>query len=80
VFVRIFTAIDRLPQLLKYYNKCQKGVLMQQWRNLVETEQDEGVAEWMHKFYDILLSNWHDQVCVHCGSQQFLCFIVTGHE
>ncbi|PNF30976.1 Conserved oligomeric Golgi complex subunit 7 [Cryptotermes secundus] len=62
VFVRIFTAIDRLPQLLKYYHKCQKGVLMQQWQNLVETEQDEGVAEWMHKFYDILLSNWHDQV------------------
>ncbi|XP_069687140.1 conserved oligomeric Golgi complex subunit 7 isoform X3 [Periplaneta americana] len=62
LFVRIFTAIDRLPQLLKYYHKCQKGILMQQWRNIVEMEQDEGVAEWMHKFYDVLLSNWHDQV------------------
>ncbi|XP_021926091.1 conserved oligomeric Golgi complex subunit 7 isoform X2 [Zootermopsis nevadensis] len=62
VFVKVFTAIDRLPQLLKYYHKCQKGVLMQQWRNLVEMEQDEGIAEWMHKFYDTLLSNWHDQV------------------
>jgi hypothetical protein len=41
---------------------------MQQWQSLVETEQDEGVAEWMHKFYDILLSNWHDQVCVLYGN------------
>ena len=64
VFVRIFRAIDRLPQLLKYYHNCQKGILMQKWQNLVETEQDEGVSEWMHKFYDILLSTWHEQVCV----------------
>ncbi|KAJ4430331.1 hypothetical protein ANN_22545 [Periplaneta americana] len=66
LFVRIFTAIDRLPQLLKYYHKCQKGILMQQWRNIVEMEQDEGVAEWMHKFYDVLLSNWHDQTSHRC--------------
>ena len=64
VFVRIFRAIDRLPQLLKYYHKCQKGILMQKWRNLVETEQDEGVSELMLKFYDVLLSTWHEQVCV----------------
>jgi hypothetical protein len=63
VFVRIFRAIDRLPQLLKYYHNCQKGILMRKWQNLVETEQDEGVSEWMHKLYDILLSTWHEQVC-----------------
>lgn len=67
VFVRIFRAIDRLPQLLKYYHNCQKGILMQKWQNLLETEQDEGISEWMHKFYDILLSTWHEQVkwCCH---------------
>ncbi|XP_067003846.1 conserved oligomeric Golgi complex subunit 7 [Anabrus simplex] len=62
VYVRIFSAIGRLTQLLKYYHKCQKGSLLQQWRTLVEMEQDEGVADWVHKFYDALLSNWHDQV------------------
>jgi hypothetical protein len=53
---------------------------MQQWRHLVEAEQDEGIAEWMHKFYDILLSNWHIQVCVHYGSWQFWFFIKTRHK
>ncbi|PSN54981.1 Conserved oligomeric Golgi complex subunit 7 [Blattella germanica] len=61
-FVKIFIAIDRLPQLLKYYHKCQKGMLLQKWQHLVEMDQDDGVAEWMHNFYDTLLSNWHDQV------------------
>ncbi|KAJ9592818.1 hypothetical protein L9F63_015509, partial [Diploptera punctata] len=58
VFVKIFTAIDRLPQLLKYYHKCQKGILMQKWRSVIEMEQEDGIAEWMHNFYDMLLSNW----------------------
>ncbi|KAK7872478.1 hypothetical protein R5R35_014269 [Gryllus longicercus] len=61
VFIRVFTSIDRLAQLLKYYHKCQKGALLQQWSHLVE-EQDEGVQEWLHKFYDKLLSHWHEQV------------------
>lgn len=61
-FVYIFSAMERLPQLLKYYHKCQKGSLCQQWRCLVEVEQDQSVAEWMHSFYDMLLNNWHQQV------------------
>lgn len=61
-FVYIFSAMERLPQLLKYYHKCQKGSLCQQWRCLVEVEQDQSVAEWMHSFYDTLLNNWHQQV------------------
>lgn len=67
VFVRVFTSIDRLPQLLKYYHKCQKGYLLQQWAHLVETEQDEGLQELLNKFYDKLLSHWHEQVkwCGH---------------
>ncbi|XP_063222292.1 conserved oligomeric Golgi complex subunit 7 isoform X2 [Bacillus rossius redtenbacheri] len=69
MFVRIFSAMDRLPQLLKYYHKCQKGVLVKQWRGIVELEQDEGLTDWMAKLYDSLLSNWHDQV--KWGAQVF---------
>lgn len=60
-FVEIFSAMERLPQLLKYYHKCQKGALCQQWRCLVE-EQDLTVSEWISSFYDSLLSNWQQQV------------------
>uniref|UniRef100_A0A1B6JSV6 Conserved oligomeric Golgi complex subunit 7 n=2 Tax=Homalodisca liturata TaxID=320908 RepID=A0A1B6JSV6_9HEMI len=60
-FVEIFSAMERLPQLLKYYHKCQKGVLCQQWRCLVE-EQDLTVSEWMNSYYDSLLLNWQQQV------------------
>nr|CAD7593363.1 unnamed protein product [Timema genevievae] len=62
VFVRIFTSIDRLAQLLKYFHKCQKGGLIQQWHSILEADQDENVTDWLRKFYDALLSNWHEQV------------------
>lgn len=61
-FAKTFGSIDRLPQLIKYYHKCQKGALLQKWRNQLEIEQDESVPQWIHNFYDILLSNWHAQV------------------
>lgn len=61
-FVKIFQDIDRLQQLIKYYHKCNKAALIQKWRSLVETDQDDGIVEWMTKFYDALISNWHDQV------------------
>lgn len=54
--------MERLPQLIKYYDRCQKGALCQHWRSLVEVEQDQSVTEWMHHLYDYLLSNWHRQV------------------
>uniref|UniRef100_A0A1B6DV36 Conserved oligomeric Golgi complex subunit 7 n=1 Tax=Clastoptera arizonana TaxID=38151 RepID=A0A1B6DV36_9HEMI len=60
-FVNIFSSMERLPQLLKYYHKCQKGALCQVWRRTVE-EQDQNVMDWMNNFYDSLLLNWHQQV------------------
>ncbi|XP_974190.1 conserved oligomeric Golgi complex subunit 7 [Tribolium castaneum] len=61
MFVRIFKSMGRLPQLLKYYHKCQKDVLLKKWRNQLEIEQDESVIQWIHNFYGIMLSNWHTQ-------------------
>uniref|UniRef100_A0A6P7F1E8 Conserved oligomeric Golgi complex subunit 7 n=1 Tax=Diabrotica virgifera virgifera TaxID=50390 RepID=A0A6P7F1E8_DIAVI len=61
MYVQIFVSMDRLPQLLKYYQKCQKDVLLKKWRNQLEIEQDESTIQWIHNFYNDLLSNWHTQ-------------------
>lgn len=61
MYVRIFTSIGRLPQLMKYYHKCQRDILLQKWRNQLEIEQDESAVQWIHNYYSILLSNWHTQ-------------------
>lgn len=62
MYAKTFASIGRTEQLLKYYHRCQKGSLLQRWRNQLEIEQDEPVSQWMHNFYDILLSNWHAQL------------------
>ncbi|KAJ8961428.1 hypothetical protein NQ318_014675 [Aromia moschata] len=61
MFVKIFASIGRLPQLLKYYHKCQKDILLKKWRNQLEIEQDETAIQWIHNYYNVLLSNWHTQ-------------------
>ncbi|XP_044761910.1 conserved oligomeric Golgi complex subunit 7 [Coccinella septempunctata] len=61
VYAEIFTSIERLPQLMKYYHKCQKEVLLKKWRASLEKDQDESVSQWMHTFYNLLISNWHTQ-------------------
>lgn len=62
VYVRIFVNMDRLSQLLKYYHKCQKGILLQQWRAIVDVEQDEGVVHLLKSCYEMFLAAWNDQV------------------
>ncbi|XP_043271141.1 conserved oligomeric Golgi complex subunit 7 isoform X2 [Venturia canescens] len=61
VYVNIFSKMDRLPQLLKYYHNCSKVSLCQEWRRITEVAQDETVTYWLHTFYDKLLSEWNDQ-------------------
>ncbi|XP_057670928.1 conserved oligomeric Golgi complex subunit 7 [Diorhabda carinulata] len=61
MFVQIFSSIDRLPQLLKYYKKCQKDLLLQNWSNQLEIEQDESTIQLIHNYFNHLLSNWHTQ-------------------
>lgn len=58
----IFSKMERLPQLLKYYHNCLKVSLGQEWRRTIELAQDENVSYWLHTYYDKLLSNWNDQV------------------
>lgn len=61
VYTKLFSSIGRLPQLLKYYHKCQKDVLLKKWQNQLEIEQDESAPQWIRNYYDTLLSNWHAQ-------------------
>ncbi|XP_020281658.1 conserved oligomeric Golgi complex subunit 7 isoform X1 [Pseudomyrmex gracilis] len=62
IYVDIFSKMERLPQLLKYYHNCLKVSLLQEWRRTIELAQDENVTYWLHTYYDKLLSSWHEQV------------------
>lgn len=61
MYVKIFSSIGRLPQLIKYYQKCQKEILLKKWRNQLEIEQDESTLQWIHNYFNELLSHWHAQ-------------------
>ncbi|XP_038156865.1 conserved oligomeric Golgi complex subunit 7 [Cyprinodon tularosa] len=60
LFVKVFTEIDRMPQLLAYYYKCHKGQLVSIWQDLSQSELS--LNQQLSEFYDTLLSTWHAQV------------------
>lgn len=60
LFVKVFTEIDRMPQLLAYYYKCHKGQLISIWQDLSQSELS--LNQQLSEFYDTLLSSWHSQL------------------
>lgn len=60
LFVKVFTEIDRMPQLLAYYYKCHKGQLISIWQDLSQSELS--LNQQLSEFYDTLLSTWHSQL------------------
>ncbi|XP_053721728.1 conserved oligomeric Golgi complex subunit 7 [Synchiropus splendidus] len=60
LFVKVFTEIDRMPQLLAYYYKCHKGQLVGMWQDLSQSELS--LNQQLAEFYDTLLSTWHSQL------------------
>eukprot|EP00794_Sanderia_malayensis_P016066 gene16066-17689_t len=64
-YVEIFTEIGRLAQLQTYYNNCHRGKLIKIWNELRE-DPTTGVASWLPKFYDNLISLWHEEIA-WCG-------------
>ncbi|KAK6329060.1 hypothetical protein J4Q44_G00010380 [Coregonus suidteri] len=60
LFVKVFTEIDRMPQLLAYYYKCHKGQLVSVWQDLSQSELS--LNQQLAEFYDTLLSSWHSQL------------------
>lgn len=67
LFVKVFSEMDRMPQLLAYYYKCHKGQLLSSWQELAQSELT--VNQQLSEFYDNLLSAWHTQI--HWTSQVF---------
>ncbi|XP_014248719.1 conserved oligomeric Golgi complex subunit 7 [Cimex lectularius] len=60
-FVEIFSGMEKLPQLIRYYAKCEKDSLCQEWTKLVDFDQDRTVLEWLSSFYHTMLTNWQTQ-------------------
>ncbi|XP_006730882.1 conserved oligomeric Golgi complex subunit 7 [Leptonychotes weddellii] len=60
VFVKVFTEIDRMPQLLTYYYKCHKAQLLAAWQELCQS--DLPLDRQLTGFYDALLGAWHTQI------------------
>uniref|UniRef100_A0A671F603 Conserved oligomeric Golgi complex subunit 7 n=2 Tax=Rhinolophus ferrumequinum TaxID=59479 RepID=A0A671F603_RHIFE len=60
VFVKVFTEIDRMPQLLAYYYKCHKVQLLAAWQELCQS--DLPLDRQLSGLYDALLGAWHTQI------------------
>uniref|UniRef100_K7FLE2 Conserved oligomeric Golgi complex subunit 7 n=1 Tax=Pelodiscus sinensis TaxID=13735 RepID=K7FLE2_PELSI len=60
VFVKVFTEIDRMPQLLAYYYKCHKVQLVAAWQDLCQS--DLSLNRQLTELYDTLLGTWHSQL------------------
>ncbi|KAM9305172.1 conserved oligomeric Golgi complex subunit 7 [Gastrophryne carolinensis] len=60
MFVKVFSEIDRMPQLLAYYYKCHKVQLVTVWQELCQSEMP--LDRQLTEFYDTLLSAWHTQL------------------
>ncbi|XP_019739039.1 conserved oligomeric Golgi complex subunit 7 [Hippocampus comes] len=60
LFVKVFSEIDRMPQLLAYYYKCHKGQIVNMWQDLSQSELS--LNRQLTEFYDTLLSTWHAQL------------------
>ncbi|XP_048465333.1 conserved oligomeric Golgi complex subunit 7 [Rhincodon typus] len=75
LFVKVFVAVDRMPQLLTYYYKCHKSQLVSVWQELCQS--DLSLNHQLTEFYDTLLATWHSQL--QWTSQVFRnpCEIVT---
>uniref|UniRef100_A0A8D2HFE5 Conserved oligomeric Golgi complex subunit 7 n=1 Tax=Urocitellus parryii TaxID=9999 RepID=A0A8D2HFE5_UROPR len=60
IFVKVFTEIDRMPQLLAYYYKCHKVQLLAAWQELCQS--DLPLDRQLTGLYDALLAAWHTQI------------------
>lgn len=52
--------MDRLDQLLHYYTKCRRGVILHQWKELCELD-DTSMIEVINRFHEILLTDLQEQ-------------------
>lgn len=60
-YVKIFTNMDRLPQLIQYYITVQKRIIQQQWTETVELSQNSSSTAFLREFYDNLFQYYQKQ-------------------
>ncbi|XP_025131385.3 conserved oligomeric Golgi complex subunit 7 isoform X1 [Bubalus bubalis] len=60
MFVKVFSEVERMPQLLAYYYKCHKVQLLAAWQELCQT--DLPLDRQLTGLYDALLGAWHAQI------------------
>ena len=53
--------MDRLDQLLQYYTKCRRGVLLQQWKELCGSDDSANMVELLDRFHRMLLDDIQEQ-------------------
>ncbi|XP_065647369.1 conserved oligomeric Golgi complex subunit 7 isoform X2 [Hydra vulgaris] len=59
-YVGIFEQLNRLTHLQTYYNNCHKTSILNAWISL--RDEKKPLASWLAKFYEHLLSLWHQEV------------------
>lgn len=60
-FVKIFSNMDRSPQLVQHYLSVQKGILQQHWIETVELSQNSNSTIFFREFYDYLYEYFQKQ-------------------
>lgn len=58
--------MDRLDQLLHYYTKCRRGVILQKWKELCELDELNAV-EVICRFHELLLADLQEQTIWYRG-------------
>lgn len=58
--------MDRLDQLLHYYTKCRRGVILHEWKELCELD-DLNVVEVICRFHELLLADLQEQTTWYRG-------------
>ncbi|KAI9565512.1 Conserved oligomeric Golgi complex subunit 7 [Daphnia sinensis] len=64
--VQVFSNMDRLDQLLHYYTKCRRGVILHNWKELCELD-DLNVVEVISRFHELLLADLQEQTTWYRG-------------
>ncbi|XP_015928975.2 conserved oligomeric Golgi complex subunit 7 isoform X1 [Parasteatoda tepidariorum] len=62
MYMKIFKDLKRLSTLQRHYHNYQKNQLTQQWKQIVDSDPDETIIDWLNNFHDLLLSTWHSQM------------------
>lgn len=71
-FVKMFTKIDRLPQMKNYYGTLQREHYGAKWNEICGGAENSENQRFLADFYDFLVSSWDKQLVMLKSSFYFL--------